>query len=67
APGAGHAALHDLQVTPDHHASLPEDLRRHLHCRIVERLEPVVQKHQIEGLVMGRPDPGMGRALTPPR
>lgn len=65
-PGAGHAALHDLQVTPDYHASLPEDLRRHLHCRMVERLEPVVQKHQIEGLVMGRPDTGMARALPPP-
>ncbi len=57
APGAGHAALHDMQVTPDYHASLPADLRRHLHCRIVDRLEPIVQKHQIEGLSGG---PSMG-------
>jgi hypothetical protein len=58
APGAGHAALHDLQVTPEYHARLPEVVRRHLCCRVVDRLEPIVQKHQIEGLVMGRPDPG---------
>jgi hypothetical protein len=53
APGAGHAALHDLQVTPDYYQGLPPYLGRHLHCRVVERLEPIVQKHQIEGLVMG--------------
>jgi ectoine hydroxylase-related dioxygenase (phytanoyl-CoA dioxygenase family) len=57
APGAGHAALHDLQVTSDYHAALPEVVRRHLHCRVVESLEPITQKHQIEGLVMGRPAP----------
>jgi hypothetical protein len=53
APGAGHAGLHDLQVTPAYHAALPALVRRHLHCRVVDRLEPIVQKHQIEGLVMG--------------
>lgn len=53
APGAGHAALHDLQVTRDYYDALPELARRHLHCRVVEKLEPIVQKHQIEGLVMG--------------
>ena len=53
APGAGHAALHDLQVTPDYYERLPAIVRRHLRCRIVDRLEPIVQKHQIEGLVMG--------------
>src|SRR4051794_35271578 len=53
APGAGHAELHDLQVTPDYYQRLPPLALRHLHCRVVERLEPIVQKHQIEGLVMG--------------
>jgi hypothetical protein len=53
APGAGHDELHDLQVTADFHDSVPIDLRRHLLCRVVEDLEPIVQKHTIEGLVMG--------------
>jgi hypothetical protein len=53
APGAGHAALHDVMVTPDFHASLPESLRRHLVCRVVDELVPITQKHDIEGLVMG--------------
>lgn len=53
APGAGHAALHDMQITKDFYESLPEILKRHLVCRIVEQLEPITQKHGIEGLVMG--------------
>ncbi len=53
APGAGHAALHDMMVTPAYHASLPEEIRRHLVCRVADELVPVVQKHDIEGLVMG--------------
>ena len=53
APGAGHAALHDMLVTQDFHDSLPPDLRRHLLCRVVPALVPIVQKHDIEGLVMG--------------
>jgi hypothetical protein len=53
APGAGHAALHDMMVTPAYHESIPEDLRRHLRCRVVDELMPVTQKHDIEGLVMG--------------
>jgi hypothetical protein len=52
APGAGHAALHDLMVTRDFHAALPASVRDHLVCRVVDRLEPIVQKHAIEGLVM---------------
>jgi ectoine hydroxylase-related dioxygenase (phytanoyl-CoA dioxygenase family) len=55
APGAGHDALHDPQVTRDYYDALPDDVRRHLHCRVVDRLEPIVQKHQIEELVMGAP------------
>ena len=53
APGAGHAALHDLTVTREFHESLPQVARDHLVCRIVDKLEPITQKHQIEGLVMG--------------
>ena len=53
APGAGHAALHDMMVTKDYYESLPEKLRKHLVCRVVDTLVPVTQKHDIEGLVMG--------------
>jgi hypothetical protein len=53
APGAGHAALHDVMVTGDYYEALPESVREHLVCRVVEKLEPVTQKHDIEGLVMG--------------
>jgi hypothetical protein len=52
APGAGHAALHDLMVTPDYYDALPTRVRDHLVCRVVDTLVPVTQKHQIEGLVM---------------
>jgi Phytanoyl-CoA dioxygenase (PhyH) len=55
APGAGHDELHDPQVTPDYFEALPDLARRHLHCRVVDQPEPIVQKHQIEGLVMGAP------------
>jgi Phytanoyl-CoA dioxygenase (PhyH) len=53
APGAGHAALHDMMVTRDYHDALPDIVRRHLICRVVDQLVPVTQKHDIEGLVMG--------------
>jgi hypothetical protein len=55
APGAGHAELHDMMVTRGFHASLPESVRHHLHARVVDELVPIVQKHTIEGLVMGAP------------
>jgi hypothetical protein len=61
APGAGHAALHDLMVTRAFHQTLPASVRRHLVCRVVEQLVPVTQKHDIEGLVLGaEPSPSMG-------
>lgn len=53
APGAGHAELHDMMVTPAFHAGLPESVRRRLVCRVVDELVPVTQKHDVEGLVMG--------------
>jgi hypothetical protein len=55
APGAGHDELHDPQVTRAFYDSVPNDMRRHLLCRVVEKLEPIVQKHTIEDLVMGEP------------
>jgi hypothetical protein len=51
APAGGHDALHDPMVTPDYWATLPEDVRRHMHCRVVDQLVPIVQKHQIDGLI----------------
>lgn len=53
APGAGHAALHDMMVTKDFFESLPASVRKHLVCRVAPELVPVTQKHDIEGLVMG--------------
>lgn len=53
APGAGNAAHHDMAVTRDYWAALPPRVRQHLSCPIVDELEPIVQKHTIEGLVMG--------------
>ena len=53
APGAGHAALHDMMVTQEYFDALPPSVREHLVCRVVEALVPVTQKHDIEGLVMG--------------
>ena len=53
APGAGNAERHDLQLTRGFAATLPDDLLRHMTFRLVDRLEPIVQAHTIEGLVMG--------------
>jgi hypothetical protein len=53
APDARNAERHDLQLTAGFYATLPEALRSHLTCRVVERLEPIVQAHSIEGLMMG--------------
>jgi hypothetical protein len=55
APGAINAERHDLAVTRPFWESLPDSLRRHLDCPIVDELEPITQKHTIEGLVMGAP------------
>jgi ectoine hydroxylase-related dioxygenase (phytanoyl-CoA dioxygenase family) len=55
APGAGHDAFHDMAMTQDYFDAIPEDVRGHLLGRVVDRLEPIVQQHTIEGLVMGAP------------
>ena len=53
APDARNAERHDLQFTRAYHERLPEEVRRHLTCRVVDELEPIVQGHTIEGLMMG--------------
>ena len=53
APDARNAERHDLQLTHGYAASLPDEVKRHLTYRAVDRLEPIVQAHTIEGLVMG--------------
>jgi len=53
APGADNAERHDLQFTRRYWEALPEASRRHLDGRVVEELEPIVQGHSIEGLMMG--------------
>jgi hypothetical protein len=53
APGGINAERHDFQLTRGYFESLPADLREHLTYRLVDELEPIVQGHTIEGLVMG--------------
>jgi hypothetical protein len=53
APGAGHDAFHDMAMTQEYYDAIPDDVRSHLLGRVVDRLEPIVQQHTIEGLVMG--------------
>ncbi len=53
APGAGNAEHHDLAVTKGYWKTLPDAVRDHLRCPVVDVLQPITQKHTIEGLVMG--------------
>ena len=53
APDARNADKHDLQLTRGYYNSLPDEVRRHLTCRLVDTLEPIVQEHTIEGLLEG--------------
>jgi hypothetical protein len=53
APGAGNAGHHDMAVTRGYRDALPQHIRHHLRCAVVDELTPIVQKHTIEGLVMG--------------
>jgi len=53
APGAINGERHDLAVTKPYWEQLPDSVRRHLPCPVVDELTPIVQKHTIEGLVMG--------------
>ncbi|NIZ93007.1 phytanoyl-CoA dioxygenase family protein [Kineococcus rubinsiae] len=53
APGAGNAEHHDMAVTKGYWEQLPERVKAHLRCPVVDELTPITQKHTIEGLVMG--------------
>jgi hypothetical protein len=46
---------HDLRLTRDFEATLDPTVRSHLLYRAVDELEPITQRHDIEGLVMGEP------------
>jgi len=52
-PGANNAERHDLQITHRFYKTLPGELKKHLTCRLIKKLEPIVQAHSIEGLMMG--------------
>jgi hypothetical protein len=62
APDARNAERHDLQMTASFHASLPPALRAHVTARRVERLEPIVQAHRIDGLDTEAAAAGKARA-----
>lgn len=51
APDAINSQHHDLQVTPGYLTTLPPRVAEHMIYRVVDRLEPVVQHHVIEGLL----------------
>jgi hypothetical protein len=51
APDATNAAHHDMQATRAWFEAQPARVKDHLECRIVDRLETVVQHHVIEGLL----------------
>lgn len=53
APDALDPEAHDLQITRAYYSELPEELRRHLACTLVDELEPIHQRHNIELLMMG--------------
>jgi Phytanoyl-CoA dioxygenase (PhyH) len=53
APGAGNAEHHALAVSQGYWETLPDRVRQHLVCPVVDILEPITQRHTIEGLVMG--------------
>jgi hypothetical protein len=52
-PGANNAERHDLQLTKAFYEKLPAEVKKHLTCRLVDELEPIIQGHTIEGLMMG--------------
>jgi hypothetical protein len=53
APSESKAVEHAPRVTRDFYESLPQVVKDHLKCPVVDELVPIVQKHTIEGLVMG--------------
>ncbi|KSU81121.1 Phytanoyl-CoA dioxygenase (PhyH) [Fictibacillus enclensis] len=53
APTANNAERHDLQLTKKFYETLPESLKKHINCRLVDELEVIEQAHDIELLKMG--------------
>ncbi|MFC0679474.1 phytanoyl-CoA dioxygenase family protein [Lysobacter korlensis] len=53
APCARNADRHDLQISRAYAETLPDEVKKHMTYRLVDELEPIVQLHTIEGLVMG--------------
>lgn len=51
APDATNSERHDIQFTQPFFDNLPESIKNHFSHRIVEKLEPITQAHQIDGLV----------------
>jgi hypothetical protein len=51
--GSAETAVHDLQMTGAYYDSLPDVVQQHLRCTVVDELVPIVQRHDIEGLMMG--------------
>jgi Phytanoyl-CoA dioxygenase (PhyH) len=45
--------VHGVVVTQDYFERLPDAVRSRLHCSVVEKLTPLVQRHDIEGLMRG--------------
>ena len=56
APDAINAEHHDVQVTRAYYDGLPAQVRDHLAARVTDGLEPILQRHVIEGLL--EPDYG---------
>jgi hypothetical protein len=52
-PEANNGDKHAMAVTRAYWERLPDRVRAHLACPVVDELTPIVQKHTIEGLVMG--------------
>jgi len=52
APDATQAVQHNLQVTKTFYR-LPNQVRRHLACRLVDQLEPMCRHTALKGLLMG--------------
>jgi hypothetical protein len=45
--------IHRLILTRGYYDALPQAVRRHLRYQLVDELAPIVQQHDIEGLMMG--------------
>lgn len=52
-PEVDTSAAHDLVLTEAYHNRLPHHVRSHLRCSVVDQLRPLIQRHDIEGLMMG--------------